>query len=179
MENISFIFFDLIYSGKACLEERVDINSKGNDNIGKYCGRRYPWSVFASWRPIILEFHTYKLSSSKFQLHYQIASTILKTFLYKYENYNGFNTFEHINFTDPFSWNHIYYLVNVPYYVWSILVPKMCKLVVQILRIPPLKDPLILFDGPDFSSNYKKHLYQKEIHSKFFPGCNFVPICHA
>ena len=90
--NISFIFFDLKYSGEACLEERVVINSKKNENIGKYCGRRYQWSVFASL-PITLEFHTFDLSLSKFVLQYQITSTILKTLLHKYEDYNDI---EHI-----------------------------------------------------------------------------------
>ena len=84
--NISFFTFDLKYSGEAGLQERVIVNSRGNNIIGRYCGRRYQWSVFASSSPVTLEFHTSNFSSSKFMLQYQITDTILETFLYTYKN---------------------------------------------------------------------------------------------
>ena len=54
--NISFIHFNLKYSGEACLQERAVINCTGNKTTGRFCGRRHQWSVFASLAPITLEF---------------------------------------------------------------------------------------------------------------------------
>ena len=39
--NMSFVFFHLKYSGEACLQERVIINSTRHGNIGRYSGRRH------------------------------------------------------------------------------------------------------------------------------------------
>ena len=151
--NISFITFDLKYSGEACLQERVFVNSRGNNIIGRYCGRRYQWSVFASSSPVTLEFHTSKFSSSKFMLQYQITDIILETFLYIYKNYNNVGIIENINYVLPFSWNHIYFLANVSHLMWNIIVPKMYIIMLKILKVSMLKQSVIIFDGPDINSN--------------------------
>ena len=70
--NISFTHFSLVYSGEFCTNERVVINT--TEIIGQFCGRRYPWSMFAKFTK--LEFFTYFVSKSTFQLHFQISHKI-------------------------------------------------------------------------------------------------------
>ena len=151
--NISFILFDLKYSGEACVQERVVVYSSGNNTIGRYCGRRYYYSVFVSTAPIMLEFHTFQFSSSQFMLQYQVTGTILKTFLHKYKSYKNFGIIENMNFPHPFSWNHIYFMANISHLVWNIFVPKMYILLLKITKVPLAKESVIIFDGPDIHSN--------------------------
>ena len=160
--NVSFIIFDLKYSGEAYLLERIIINSTGNNAIGRYCGRRYYWSVFASSSPITLEFHTFQHSYSQFTLQYQISEIPFETFLQKYKNYNNFNILENITFVYPFSRNHMYILSDVSHFTWNIVVTKMYKLMPKIFKIPLVNTSIIIFDGPDL------------IYIKFLPGFNFI-----
>ena len=125
----------------------------GNNTIGRYCGRRYHWPVFASSSPITLEFHAFQLLSSQFILQYQIIGTILESFLYKYKNYNDFSNLENITFVYPFSWNHVYILTNVSHFTWNIIVPKMYILLLKFLKVPLVKSSTIIFNGPDINSN--------------------------
>ena len=145
---MTFTGFDLKYSGEACLQERMIVNSTGNNTIGRYCGRRHNFSIFVSSSPIILEFQSFKLSTSKFTLEYQLTCTVLKTVLYKFKNLNDFHAVENLTFFYPFSWNHIYILENIMHYTWNIIVPKMYQLLITFSKV--LKKSLILFDGPDF-----------------------------
>ena len=151
--NISFVLFDLKYSGEACVEERVVINITLKTTIGRYCGRRYMWSVFGSSPPITLEFHTFEMSISNFALEYQITSAVLKTHLYKFKSHNNVNDIESITFTDPFLWNHNYLLENICHYTWNIVVQKMYRILVKSLRLSVANGSLIIFDGPDINSN--------------------------
>ena len=150
--NISFTTFDLKYSGEACVQERVIVNVEQNITIGTYCGRRYPFAVFASSSPIILKFHTLEQAASEFKLQYQITNSIMETFLYKFKNYNNFNLIENVTFLYPFSWNHIYIISNTYYYSWNILVPKMYRLLMKILKVLQIKRTVIIFDGPDLNN---------------------------
>ena len=132
--NMSFVFFHLKYSGEACLQERVLINSTGHGNLGRYCGRRHYWSVFASHMPIVMEFYSYELSRSKFVLTYQITNKIFNTFLLRYKNQYTFDDIEHVGFVYPFSWIHKYSIACASYYIWNIVVPKMFKLFIKIFK---------------------------------------------
>ena len=150
--NMSFTAFDLKYSGEACLQEKIIVNVTQDTTIGRYCGRRYNFSIFASPAPITLEFHTFEQSTSQFILHYQITNSIMKTLLCKFKNYNIFNVIENVAFVYPFSWNHIYIIENVPYFSWNIIVPKMYRLLMKILIVSRLKKTLIIYDGPGLNS---------------------------
>ena len=150
--NISFILFDLNYSGEACPQERIVIHSRLIKFIGQYCGRRYYWSVFASSAPITLEFYTYQVSTSEFALKYQIANTILKTLLHKYNYFKDKNTAENITSIHPFSWNHIYFLKNIAHCSWNIIIPKIYQLLIKVLNIFSVKNSIIIYDGPDFNN---------------------------
>ena len=151
--NISFILFDLEYSGEACTQERVVIHSGLKNTIGRYCGRRYFWSVFASSQPIIFEFYTFQVSTSKIVLQYQITCNIFKSSLYRYKTYENLSYVESITFVNPFSWNHKFMLANICYYVWTIIVPKMFRVLVKIQQFMEEHKSLIPFDSPDFNSN--------------------------
>ena len=151
---MSYVFFHLHYSGEAFLQERVVINSTRHGNIGRYCGRRHYWSVFASSTPIVMEFYTYDLSWSKFILNYQLTHKILSTILFRYKNENSFYYIEHTGFVYPYSWMHKYSIANASYYLWNMLVPKMFKLFIKILKAPTMTKSLVFFDGPDFHSKY-------------------------
>ena len=134
------------------MQERVVVNSASN-TIGRYCGRRHFWSDFASATPITLEFQTLEGTTSNFVVQYQITSTILKTFLYKYTNYSDFHNVENIALVHPFSWNHKYFLANICLHAWNIVVPKFYRVMVKILYFSPVNNSLIIFDGPDIDSN--------------------------
>ena len=64
--NISFTYFNLHYSGEACIQERINIYTRDSYIIGRYCGRRYNWSVFAASAPIVIHFYTFTSSNSQF-----------------------------------------------------------------------------------------------------------------
>ena len=150
---MSFTAFDLKYSSEECLHERVIVNSRGHNTIGRYCGRRYYWSVFVASSPILLEFYTFQLSQSQFKLQYQITGAILETFLHKYKKYNDFKLIENISFVYPFSWNHAYSFANVSYLMWNIIVPKMYIILLRISKILIAKKSIIILNGPDINSN--------------------------
>ena len=157
--NMTFVAFDLKYSGEACLQERVIVNVTGMTTIGRYCGRRYIFSIFASLSPITLDFQTFELSTSTFTLKYQITDTILKTVMHNFKNCDDINVVENITFVHPFSWNHIYILENTSHYTWNIIVPKMYRLLIKFLKVCLSRKSIILFDGPDF--------HNKELESNF------------
>ena len=152
--NMSFTFFHLQYSGEACLQERIVINSTRYGNIGRFCGIRYYWSVFASSMPITMEFYTHELSWSKFILNYQVTDTILSTILLRYKSENTFDNIEYVGYIYPSSWIHKYSIANTSYYVWNILVSKMFNLFIKVLKAPAIIKSLVFFDGPDFHSAY-------------------------
>ena len=147
--NISFTYFNLKYSGESCGQERVVINSSLQNTIGRYCGRRYKWSTFATSRQIKLEFHTFARSKSKFDLLYEIISKILDSYMASYGHSMEFGEIENNAFVSPFSWSHTYNLGNSTYHTWNIFVPKMYKLNLRLQKYSKLKDSLYLFDGPD------------------------------
>ena len=142
-----------MYSGEACLNERVIINSKENNTIGRYCGKRYYWSVYAASSPILLEFHISQRSKSQFFLQCQITGTNTETYLNKYKNCNDFKLIENLNFFYPFSWNHVYILAKVSHLVWNIIVPKMYIISLRISNVSMAKQSIIIFDGLDINSN--------------------------
>ena len=150
--NISFVFFHLKYSGEACVQERVVINSTLKTTIGRYCGKRYFWSVFASSSPITLEFHSFEMSTSEIVLKYQITGAILTTYLYSFRNYKNFSDIENTTFIHPFSWNHNYILANICHHTWNIVVPKMYRISIKFLYVSAVNRSLIIFDGPEFNS---------------------------
>ena len=153
--NISFILFNLKYSGEACFLEKVVITYEVKSTIGKYCERRYPWSVFVSSSSIMLGFHTFELSESTIVIYFQLTNSFLRSFLYKYQYYKKFGTVEELSSVFPFSWNHVYFIGTHYYYSWNIIVAKMYKLIIDILKDPlKSKETLILFDGPDFQCSH-------------------------
>ena len=107
----------------------------------------------ASSPPITFEFHTFEVSTSKIVLQYQITSKILKTSLHRFKNYKNINYVENISFVNPFSWNHKFMLANICHYMWTIIVPKMFRVLVKIQNLLEEHLSLIPFDGPDFNSN--------------------------
>ena len=133
--NISFIHFNLKYYGEACLQERVVINSTANFTTGRYCGRRYQWSIFVSIAPITLEFHTFESSVSYFEIQYQLTYLNLTTFLINLRNYSVFRNIENKSNIFPFSWIHKYVFRNDIYFNWNIFVPKMFKLSLNIIKV--------------------------------------------
>ena len=143
------------YSGEACVQERITINSTGNKTIGRYCGRRYQWSVFISIAPIILRFHTVNLSSSYFELQYQITNLNLTSYMVYYKTYSEFKVIENNSFLFPFSWIHKFVIRNDIYYNWNIFVPKIHKLSLKLRKGTNKDGTLYLYDGPDYY--YKKY----------------------
>ena len=102
--------------------------------------------------PITLEFHTLVRTTSNFVLQYQITSTIVKTFLYKYRNHNDFQYIKNRTLFHLFSWNHNYFLANTCLHLWNIVVPKFYRVLVKIVYFSREKKSLIIFDGPDIDS---------------------------
>ena len=149
--NISFIYFNLEYSGETCLQERLVIHSTGNKTVGRYCGRRYNWSVFASSTKITVEFHTFELSTSQFVFNYQLSNKLTSNIMLSCPHYKDFTDIERYSFLSPFSWIHVYYIKNYTYYTWNVFVPKMFKI---FLILPRKKAKMYFYDGPDFHSNH-------------------------
>ena len=172
--NMSFVFFQLQYSGEACLQERVVINSERHRNIGRYCGRRHYFSVFTSSMPIALEFFTHELSWSKFILNYQLTNKILSTIHFRYTNENSFSNIEHTGFVYPFSWIHKYCIAKASYYMWNTLVPKMFKVFIKVLKAPTMTKSLVFFDGPDFQNKYYAVDTKITFAYKYIPNVNFL-----
>ena len=150
--NISFMHFNLKYYGEACLQERVVINSTGNITTGRYCGRRYQWSIFVSIAPITLEFHTVESSLSYFELQYQLTHLNLTISMLHYRTYSVFRDIEIKSNILPFSWIHKYVFRNDVYINWNIFVPKMFKLSLNLSKVIHLIKSLSLYDGPDYHS---------------------------
>ena len=163
--NMTFLLFDLRYSGEECLIELVSLSLMKQEKIGKFCGRRYHWSVFASSYLINLHFHSFEQSTSQFIMQFQLTNTILKTILKKCPNSQKFDTVEENFFVSPFSWNTVYFIGNISYYTWGIFVPKMYLLIIQIIKA---KKSLDLFDGPDFHSNKCKVANNSKITASSF-----------
>ena len=84
------MYFNLEYSGETCLQERLVIHSTGNKTVGRYCGRRYNWSVFASSTKITVEFHTFELSTSQFVFNYQLSNKLISNIMLSYSHYKDF-----------------------------------------------------------------------------------------
>ena len=123
--NISFIKFNLQYSGEGCWEERVVIYFELNATLGRYCGRRYKWSVFAAGKPIVLQFFTFHHSKSKFKLIFQLGSKmLLRTTMVHSNKRKEFNIIERNHFYSPFSWFNKYRVLNKIFYNWNIFVAK-------------------------------------------------------
>ena len=150
--NISFLDFKLKYSGETCLQERVIINSTGNITVGKYCGRRYPWSVFTSHALITLEFYTFDSFRSYFMLQYQINNYNLTSSMLTQKHCIEFNSIESNCSVLPYSSISNYKLMSENYYNWNIFVSKMFKLSVQLTKAPNKKGTFYFYDGPNFHS---------------------------
>ena len=150
--NITFIYFNLKYSGEACLQERIAINSTGNITNGRYCGRRYKWSSFVSNAPITLEFYTVESSTSYFEFQYQLTHVNLTTFLIHHRSYSAFQDIENKSNVHPFSWVNKYIFRMAIYYNWNILVPKIFKLLLKFSKFLQQEDFLYFYDGPDCHS---------------------------
>ena len=151
--NISFIDFKLKYSGEKCLQERVVINSARNKMVGKYCGRRYHWSVFASAAPIILDFYTYYALKSFFKLEYQLSDYNMKSSMLMQKHHNAFDIIRGNSSVLRYSMIQKYTVMNNNYYNWNILVSKMLKLSIQITRALDRTSILYIYDGPDFHNH--------------------------
>ena len=152
--NITFTYFNLKYSGEACAQERVVVNSSMYRSIGRYCGKKYNWTVVASIPPIILEFCTFTASTSSFSLTFQITNSIFNTFMLMYSSGKQLSHIEGNSFVSPFSWIQNYAILSLCYYSYSIYVPKMFKLTLKLLHANGLKINLHVYDGPDFNSNH-------------------------
>ena len=144
--NISFIHFNLQYSGEACLQERILINSRHNITIGRYCGRRYQWSVFVT-------FHTFDSSQSWFELQYELTDINITSYKLNYKNCNAFTIIENNSFVFPFGWINKYLIKIDSYYNWNIFVPKMYQLSLMLMKYCNRKNVLYLYDGPDYLSD--------------------------
>ena len=116
--NISFTYFNLMYSGETCLHERVVINNS-NTTIGKYCGQRIQWSNFVSPPLITLAFHTFNYSISQFMLQYELTTDKLYTSMLTNKTYHD----PKVTFKNSFV-VHKYVLANDIYYNWNILFLK-------------------------------------------------------
>ena len=162
---MSFLLFDLRYSGEECFIEHIPLSLMKQEKIGKFCGRRYHWSVFVSSSLINLRFHSFELSTSQFIMQFQLTNTILNTILHNFPNVQKFDTAEEKLFVLPFSWNTVYFIGNISYYTWGIFVPKMYKLIIQIINV---NKSLVLFDGPDFHSNKCKFANNSKITASSF-----------
>ena len=148
--NISFTYFNLRYSGEACLQKRAIINSTQNTTIGRYCGRRYQWSVFVTMAPVILTFHRFDSSQSWFELQYELNDINITSYIQNFKNYNDFHIIENNSFVFPFGWINTYLIRNYKYHNWNIFVPKMYRLFLKIMKHPNSKNILYLYDGPDY-----------------------------
>ena len=151
--NISFTYFDLKYSGEACLQERIIINSRENITIGRYCGRRYHWSVFVETAPVILIFHTFDSSKSKFELQYELTDINVTNYILNYKNCSDLKVIEGSLFLFPFTWINKYLIRNDAYYNWNIFVSKMHKLSLKLQEQFYRKGVLHIYDGPDYHSD--------------------------
>ena len=166
--NISFIHFKLKYSGETCLQERVIINSTGTITVGKYCGRRYPWSVFTSPTLVTIEFYTFDSFRSSFLLQYQITSYNFTTSMLTQKNYNGFAFIESNSLVLPYSLIHKYKVIKENYYSWNIFESKMFKLSLELTRAPNRKGIFYLYDGPSFHSKQYNFTTQMTFTSSSF-----------
>ena len=151
--NISFIDFELKYSGEKYLQERVTITSAGDITVGKYCGRRYYWSVFASPAPITLYFYTYDSSRAYFLLHYQLSDCIMTNSMLMQKHHNVIGIITSNSSFLTCSVIQKYTLMNDNYYSWNILALKRHKLSIQSTRDTASKGILYLYDGPDFHNH--------------------------
>ena len=151
--NISFTHFNLKYSGEACLQERIIINSRQNITIVRFCGRRYHFSVFVKLTPMVLTFHTYQSSRSQFELQYELTDVDLTSYTLNYKNYSEFSVIEKKSFLFPFAWINKYCIQKDIFYNWNIFVPKMYKLILKLKKYPQKKNILYLYDGPDYHSD--------------------------
>ena len=153
--NITFTYFNLKYSGEACAQERVIGISSMHRSIGRYCGKRYNWTVVASIPPIIFKFYTFTASTSSFSLTFQLTYKILNSFMALYSSGMQFSHIESNSFVSPFSWIQSYAISSLHYYSYSIYVKKMFKLRLKLNHANGSKMHLYLYDGPGFNS---KHL---------------------
>ena len=151
--NISFLNFNLKYSGEACVQERVVITSLRNKIIGRYCGQRYKWSVFVSAATTTLRFHTFEFSRSYLELHYEITHFNLTTCMLNFKNYKDFRDIEEKSNVFPYSWIHKYVTNINDYYNWNIFVSKISKLSLKLKKVYGLKGNLYVYDGPDYHFN--------------------------
>ena len=146
--NISFIYFNLLYSGETCLHERVLINTTYT-TIGKYCGRRIQWSVFVSSDLSSVAFHTFNYSTSYFILQYQLTNDKLSTSMLNNKIYRDLK----VTFKNSFVF-YKYVLANVTYYHWNLFVSKMFKPSIILMKVnSDDKGGLYLYDGPDFHAS--------------------------
>ena len=114
--------------------------------IGKYCGRKFQWSVFVSSPLITLVFHTFNYSRSYFILQYQLTNDELSTSMLTNKMFNDLK----VVFKNSFVF-HKYVLANDIYYNWNIFVSKMFKLSIILIKVnADDKSGLYLYDGPDF-----------------------------
>ena len=121
--------------------------------IGRYCGRRYYWSVFVAIAPIILTFHTFDSSGSWFELQFELTDIDMTCYVLNYKNYTEFKVIEDNSFVFPFALINKYLIRNDIYYNWNIFVPKMYKLSLKIQKQPYWKNVLYLYNGPDYHSD--------------------------
>ena len=145
--------FNLQYSGEACVQERVIINTTINKTIGRYCGQRYKWSVFVSTASTTLRFHTFESSRSYFELHYQISHFNLTSVILNERTYKEFKHIENASYVFPYSWIHKYATNKDNYYNWNIFVSKISKLSLKLKKVYGLKGNLYVYDGPDYHFN--------------------------
>ena len=161
--NLSFTYFNLIYSGETCLQERIVIETTLT-TIGRYCGRRIQWSNFVSSPLITLAFHTFNYSRSYFMLQHQLTTDKLSTFMFTNKTLNN----PTVDFKNSFV-SHKYILANDIYYNWNIFVSKMFKLCIIPIKVnPDDKANLYLYDGPDFhASQFNTSSFEKFTSSSF------------
>ena len=166
--NISFTYFNLKYSGEACLQERIIIKSRHNVTIGRYCGRRYQWSVFVRMAPIILKYHTFGSSKSWFELQYELTDINITSYIMNYKIYREFKIIENKYFVFPFGWINKYLVRNHNYYNWNIFVTKMNKLFLKIMKHSNSKNIFYLYDGPDYHCDEYDLTYMASFTSSSF-----------
>ena len=147
--NMSFINFDLKYSGEACLQECIIIKSRHTITLGRYCGRRYQWSVFVNIAPIILKFDTFDSSTSWFELLFEITEINMTSYILNNKINSEFNS----SFVFPFASINKYLIRNNNYYNWNIYVKKMYKLSLKLMKHSNQNNIWYLYDGPDYHSD--------------------------